>query len=92
MTPAQASYEARRASFWARHGAGPGDPLPWIEHWERLTDAQRADEEAGMLAGAAAWCEEHLPEAPAAEQAPAGGSVPRLEGDDLTYDRRYKRP
>jgi hypothetical protein len=51
VTPAQASYEARRASFWRRHGMALGDPLPWIEQWERLSDDQRADEEAGMLAG-----------------------------------------
>jgi hypothetical protein len=61
-----------------------GEALPVSEAWERLTPEQRADEEAGALAGAAAWCEDHQPE--------EAGPVPRLEGDNIVYDRRYRRP
>lgn len=48
VSAAQASYEARQRSFWARHGMQDGDPLP--APWDRLTAEQRADEEAGALA------------------------------------------
>lgn len=64
MTPGQSSYLARRVSYWRRHGMGAGDPLPWNERWEGLTDAQRADEENGALAAVATWEENHRGEMP----------------------------
>jgi hypothetical protein len=136
VTPGESSYTARTRSLLSRHGLEAGDALPPLIGWDRLTADQQADEEAGALAGAAGWCEDHQPEeagqiaylyhwrfdrgeefglywhgadadAKAAEHAgdglsevlsmeilshPQTGPVPRLEGDNVVYDRRYRRP
>jgi hypothetical protein len=46
-TPGQAAYESRQRSLLSRHGLEPGDPIPALCGWDRLTANERADEETG---------------------------------------------